>query len=402
MGKMEPIKFEGSLLEAKSGINKSHLKSQTNTSVVEPPKMGRKSATERMPPIKFEAKSGIKRSHMKSQLNITPWAPNNKFWKNPYRIRTPGSTNKVESRIKRARKINKTCSFLGSKDVKNKSRSFSINSPKNKSFKKEGKPMNKFTNKLDKVTRRNSLFPAFRPAIKDVGTSKEIFTEDKKKRDFDQIMNDLQKMEKRVKELEMEKEAWTKKEKELYEENDKLKHVIEELSHRNMENEKNGTKEALDMTIPQLNEIKVKSIVQKNDTISFIMKEADISISPVGTEIISGSMTANSTEKFEQKPFISCFDQNKSKTQYLDFDNNLSLENYASFQLEILSDTIGSITCNTTIENHNISKEEDKTENRSHSNKVKHFSADEWKEKAEKMEKELNFMMYIINSYNII
>merc|ERR1711971_865865 len=73
--KMEPIKFEGSLLEAKSGIKKSHLKSQTNTSVVEPPKMGRKSATERMPPIKFEAKSGIKRSHMKSQLNITPWAP---------------------------------------------------------------------------------------------------------------------------------------------------------------------------------------------------------------------------------------------------------------------------------------------------------------------------------------
>merc|ERR1711971_450422 len=176
MGKMEPIKFEGSLLEAKSGINKSHLKSQTNTSVVEPPKMGRKSATERMPPIKFEAKSGIKRSHMKSQLNITPWAPNNKFWKNPYRIRTPGSTKKVESRIMRAGKINKTCSFLGSKDVKNKSRSFSINSPKNKSFKKEGKPMNKFTNKLDKVTRRNSLFPAFRPAIKDVGTSKEIFT----------------------------------------------------------------------------------------------------------------------------------------------------------------------------------------------------------------------------------
>merc|ERR1711977_331912 len=112
---------------------------------------------------------------------------------------------------------------------------------KDKSFKREPKPLNKLTNKLNKVARRNSILTVFSPVIRDLKnhedkTSNKVVTEDNKKEELELLKIELQQMIEKVKELETEKEAWTKKETELVLENEGLKLVIEELNNRNVAN----------------------------------------------------------------------------------------------------------------------------------------------------------------------
>lgn len=372
-----------------------------------------RSSPEKMEPIKFEgslleAKSGIKKSHLKVHLNTTPKTPIKKFRKNSYKMKTPATTNKILQRIKRSNKKNKASSFIVSKNVKNKSSSFSVKSPKrksrnssrimqqkakDKSFKREPKPLNKFTNKLNKVARRNSILTVFSPVIRDLKnhedkTSNKVVTEDNKNEESEHLKIELQQMIEKVKELETEKEAWTKKETEFVLENEALKLVIEELNNRNVAN--GG--DIPDVMIPELKETNVDSTIEE-------INEAEIKISYVDeadTAVISGSMITNRSDKLDEKSFITCSEQDNS--QYFEFDDNLSVENDKSFKLEILNDSIGSLKQNRNTENYNEVIEMENFGN----DTTENLSVNEWREKAEKLEEELKFMTYIIDSYNIV
>jgi len=221
--------------------------------------------------------------------------------------------------------------------------------------KKKSKSLKRMTNKICHISAAVNLFTK---KIKKENRTNKINDEENLKEECHKLKNELQQISLKIKEFEGEKEDWIIKETELVNEKEKLANELQLIIKRakQMEEDRNG----------------------------WIKKEAEL---------------VNENEKLKNE-----LNTNIKKDKEMEAENNNQYNNTVLKLPEIKSD-IGQLDdIRTKDQNTNeIFGEENGSEQEINAlldNGC--LESSQWKEKAEKLEKEMDFLAYIIDSYNII